>query len=172
MTFRRLNGPASRNNRTRVATPRAGFPARRAPTAEFGCWRARSQNITNENGSHLPPVRNSASVYRATISSADWHSCGKMGCWPTRRNQYAAFPESGSWRCRMACQKLPSGVSMAWAISWHSSRHEKYSHKPANAAWGENAWGNKLAALACFSTRTGLGEEQFPETSGISRSPF
>ena len=41
---------------------------------EFGCWRARSQNMTNENGSHFPPVRNSASGGRAMISSAAWHN--------------------------------------------------------------------------------------------------
>ena len=34
-----------------------------------------------------------------------------VGCGPAFRNQYAAFPESGSWRCRIACHNSPSVVS-------------------------------------------------------------
>ena len=38
------------------------------------------------------------------IRAASPCSAGKSACRPTRRNQYAALPASGSCRCMMACQ--------------------------------------------------------------------
>ena len=39
-----------------------------------------------------------------SISAVRWKSSGKIGCWPTRRNQYLALEESDSIRWMMPCQ--------------------------------------------------------------------